>query len=105
FSLVLITERLRDFAPLVRDVLGWPRPEFDRFHKKSNPPPDIARLRLWRPDWRQHIASRIPLDSRFYQHARTLAQDRLLASSSSSSARRRRRRRLGGDMSSSFSYE
>jgi len=106
FSLVLITERLRDFGPLVRDVLGWPHTQFDRFHKKSNPPPDVARLRLWRPDWRDHIASHMPLDSRFYQHASTLARDRLLSSSATSSASspggrktsssspRRRRRRL-----------
>ena len=77
FSLVLITERLQDFQPLVEQVLGWPQNEFNAFYRKANPKPDLQRLEAWRQDWRQEITRRMPLDSAFYAHATQVAEKRL----------------------------
>mmetsp|Transcript_12597 Transcript_12597/g.41296 ORF Transcript_12597/g.41296 Transcript_12597/m.41296 type:complete len:354 (-) Transcript_12597:1717-2778(-) len=77
FSLVLITEHLADFQPLLADILGWRDTNFAAFYRKNNPPPDLSKLAAWRPDWRAEIKRRIPLDSRFYRFAAALATDRL----------------------------
>ena len=77
FSLVLVTERLADLAPVVAAALGWDRPDFAAFHAKSNPAPDVAKLVAWRDDWREEIGRRMPLDVQFYAVADDLCRRRL----------------------------
>ena len=50
FSLILLTERLGDFGPLVQRTLGWTASDFDAFRAKKNPAPDTRLLEAWRPD-------------------------------------------------------
>ena len=77
FSLVLLTERLGDFGPLVQRTLGWAASDFDAFRAKANPAPDTKLLEAWRSDWSAEIARRMPLDGAFYAYAAELAEARL----------------------------
>eukprot|EP00633_Aureoumbra_lagunensis_P005269 CAMPEP_0197318064 /NCGR_PEP_ID=MMETSP0891-20130614/49389_1 /TAXON_ID=44058 ORGANISM="Aureoumbra lagunensis, Strain CCMP1510" /NCGR_SAMPLE_ID=MMETSP0891 /ASSEMBLY_ACC=CAM_ASM_000534 /LENGTH=260 /DNA_ID=CAMNT_0042808323 /DNA_START=235 /DNA_END=1014 /DNA_ORIENTATION=- len=77
FSLILITENLAEFGPLLSSSLGWQHTSFSKFYQKANPPPDIDRLIAWRLDWRDEIRRLMPLDSRFYSFAKDLATIRL----------------------------
>ena len=79
FSLILLTERLGDFGPLVKRTLGWASSDFDAFRAKRNPAPDTRLLEAWRPDWNEEIARRMPLDRGFYAYAAELADARMKA--------------------------
>lgn len=69
FSLVLVTDKLSQLDPVVRASLGWTRSSFDASRRKANPKPDVHHLLQWRPDWHDAIATKMPLDSRFYAQA------------------------------------
>ena len=77
FSLILITERLVDFEPLLSKVLGWDDVHFASFYRKSNPSPDLSRLATWRSDWREELRRQMPLDAGFYDFANRVADRRL----------------------------
>ena len=77
FSLILLTERLGDFGPLVQRTLGWTASDFDAFRAKKNPAPDTRLLEAWRPDWSEEIGRRMPLDRGFYAYAAELAEARM----------------------------
>ena len=77
FSLILLTERLGDFGPLVQKTLGWTASDFDAFRAKKNPAPDTRLLEAWRPDWSEEIGRRMPLDRGFYAYAAELAEARM----------------------------
>ena len=79
FSLILLTERLGDFGPLVQRTLGWTASDFDAFRAKKNPAPDTRLLEAWRPDWSEEIGRRMPLDRGFYAYAAELAEARMKA--------------------------
>ena len=79
FSLILLTEKLGDFGPLVQRTLGWTASDFDAFRAKKNPAPDTRLLEAWRPDWSEEIARRMPLDRGFYAYAAELAEARMKA--------------------------
>ena len=71
FSLILLTEKLGDFGPLVQRTLGWAASDFDAFRAKKNPAPDTRLLEAWRPDWSEEIARRMPLDREFIHTRRS----------------------------------
>ena len=77
FSLILLTEKLGDFGPLVQKTLGWTASDFDAFRAKKNPAPDTRLLEAWRPDWSEEIGRRMPLDRGFYAYAAELAEARM----------------------------
>ena len=79
FSVILLTERLNDFGPLVQRTLGWASSDFDAFRAKRNPAPNLKLLEAWRQDWNEEIARRMPLDRDFYAYAAELAEARMKA--------------------------
>ena len=79
FSVILLTERLGDFGPLVKRTLGWASSDFDAFRAKRNPAPNLKLLEAWRQDWNEEIARRMPLDRDFYAYAAELAEARMKA--------------------------
>ena len=79
FSLILLTEKLNDFGPLVKRTLGWASSDFDAFRAKRNPAPNLKLLEAWRQDWNEEIARRMPLDRDFYAYAAGLAEARMKA--------------------------
>ena len=79
FSVILLTEKLNDFGPLVQRTLGWASSDFDAFRAKRNPAPNLKLLEAWRQDWNEEIARRMPLDRDFYAYAAGLAEARMKA--------------------------
>ena len=79
FSVILLTEKLNDFGPLVKRTLGWASSDFDAFRAKRNPAPNLKLLEAWRQDWNEEIALRMPLDRDFYAYAAGLAEERMKA--------------------------
>ena len=79
FSLILLTEKLNDFGPLVKRTLGWASSDFDAFRAKRNPAPNLKLLEAWRQDWNEEIARRMPMDRDFYAYAAGLAEARMKA--------------------------
>ena len=77
FSVILLTEKLNDFGPLVQRTLGWASSDFDAFRAKRNPAPNLKLLEAWRQDWNEEIALRMPLDRDFYAYAAGLAEERM----------------------------
>ena len=77
FSVILLTEKLNDFGPLVQRTLGWASSDFDAFRAKRNPAPNLKLLEAWRQDWNEEIARRMPLDRDFYAYAAGLAEARM----------------------------
>ena len=79
FSVILLTEKLNDFGPLVQRTLGWASSDFDAFRAKRNPAPNLKLLEAWRQDWNEEIARRMPLARDFYAYAAGLAEARMKA--------------------------